>query len=94
MAKGSIAKENLMQSFIAAAGNNFIGEYDKKFYFWSTENGERVQVAVSMTVPKNPIAASTETTPTVSGANESSAPVEMTVDEQETLTRLMKELGL
>ena len=52
MAKGAIAKEALLKRFAAAVGEDYICEKDKKFYFWSSENGERVQVAISMTVPK------------------------------------------
>ena len=55
MAKGSIAKENLLKRFATAVGEDYICEKDKKFYFWSTENGERVQVAISTPVPKTPV---------------------------------------
>ena len=96
MARGSLAKENLIKRFAAAVGEDFICEKDKKFYFWSTENGERVQVAVSMTVPKTPIECTSpggdlnfdnDNIPEV-------VTVEMNRDEKETLDRLMAELGL
>ena len=53
-AKGSIAKDNLIKRFATAVGDDYIGASDdgKKFYFWSAENGEKVQVCISMTVPK------------------------------------------
>lgn len=96
MAKGSIAKENLIKRFATAVGEDFICEKDKKFYFWSTENGERVQVAVSLTVPKTPVECTAPggdlnfdaETPAVN------KPVEMGEDEKATLNRLMEELGL
>ena len=96
MARGNIAKENLIKRFATAVGEDFICEKDKKFYFWSTENGERVQVAVSMTVPKTPVECTapggdlnfeTENVTTVK-------PVEMQESEKEILDRLMKELDL
>lgn len=96
MAKGSIAKENLLKRFATAVGEDYICEKDKKFYFWSTENGERVQVAISMTVPKTPVECNapggdlnfdTE-------APTPAKPVEMGEDEKATLSRLMEELGL
>lgn len=96
MAKGSIAKENLLKRFATAVGEDYICEKDKKFYFWSTENGERVQVAISMTVPKTPVECNspggdlnfdTE-------APAPAKPVEMGEDEKATLSRLMEELGL
>lgn len=54
-AKGTEAKEKLIKSFIEASGDNYIGISDKKYYFWSFENGEKVQVAVSLTCPKTPV---------------------------------------
>ena len=96
MAKGTEAKANLINRFRVAVGDDFICEKDKKFYFWSSENGERVQVAVSMTVPKVPVEC---TTPGGDlDFSDDSAPkqevVEMKEDEKATLDRLMKELGL
>ena len=96
MAKGSIAKENLIKRFAAAVGEDYICEKDKKFYFWSTENGERVQVAIALTVPKTPV----ECTAPGGDLNfdteapASTKPVEMGEDEKATLDRLMAELGL
>ena len=55
--KGSIAKQNLIDKFIAAVGeDNYVGTSDNKYYFWSTENGERIQIAVALTCPKVPMA--------------------------------------
>ena len=54
-AKGTIAKENVAKAIANAFGSNYLGEYDKKYYVWSEENGEKVQVAISMTCPKTPI---------------------------------------
>lgn len=94
MAKGTIAKENLLKRFATAVGEDYICEKDKKYYFWSTENGERVQVAISMTVPKTQVECtapggdldfSEEATPKL---------VPMDADEKATLERLMKELDL
>lgn len=96
MAKGSIAKENLIKRFTAAVGEDFICEKDKKFYFWSTENGERVQVAIALTVPKTPVECTAPggdlnfETENVTTAK----PVEMQESEKEILDRLMKELDL
>lgn len=90
MARGTIAKTNLLEKFKTALGQDFVGmDADgKKAYFWSDENGEKVQVCITMTVPKTPLTAA--------------APQEMVFDsatpvgedEQATLDRLMKELNL
>ena len=54
-AKGAIAKEWVAKKLAAAFGDDFLGEYDKKYYINAVENGERVQVAIAMTCPKVPV---------------------------------------
>ncbi len=99
MARGAEAKENLIKRFAAAVGADYCGEQDKKYYFWSTENGERVQIAVAMTCPKTPVIFQgnggdlnfDDDTMTAASA---ASPVQMNEDEAKTLQRLMEELGL
>lgn len=55
MAKGAIAKAEAAKKLAAAFGEDFLGEYDKKYYINSYENGEKVQIAISMTCPKTPV---------------------------------------
>lgn len=55
MAKGAIAKEAVMKKIAAAFGADYIGEFDKKIYVWAMENGEQVQIALSLTCPKVPV---------------------------------------
>lgn len=55
MARGAIAKTNVTNRIKEAFGANFIGEYDKKLYVWAQENGEQVQIAISLTCPKVPV---------------------------------------
>ena len=101
MAKGNEAKAALIKRFAAAVGADYLGEQDKKYYFNSKENGEVVQIAVSMTCPKTPVTFNghggdlnfdDESGPIA--APSGGSPVEMTEDEQATLDRLMKELDL
>jgi len=101
MAKGNEAKAALIKRFAAAVGADYLGEQDKKYYFNSKENGEVVQIAVSMTCPKTPVSFNghggdlnfdDEDGPVA--APSGGSPVEMTEDEQATLDRLMKELDL
>ena len=101
LAKGAIAKDALIKRFIAAVGKDYAGtENDKDYYFWSVENGERVQIKVSMTCPKTPVEFQgnggdlnfdDDTTGTAAPA---ASPVQMSDDEAATLERLMKELDL
>lgn len=55
MAKGAIAKESVIKKIAAAFGEDYLGEQDKKIYVQAYEGGEKVQVAISLTCPKNPI---------------------------------------
>lgn len=55
MAKGAEAKNFVIQKIQEAFGADFIGEVDKKIYVWSKEDGQKVQVAISLTCPKNPV---------------------------------------
>ena len=97
MAKGNEAKSNLIKRIATALGEDYIGpsEDNKKFYFWSNEDGEKIQVCISMTVPKTPIQTSNMPASTngfdVEPKKES---VSMDEDEKATLDRLMEELGL
>ena len=55
MAKGAIAKQQVINKLKTAFGADFIGEYDKKIYVQAQENGERIQIALSLTCPKVPV---------------------------------------
>lgn len=101
MAKGSAAKELVAQRMQAAFGADWIGEYDKKYYVWSSENGERMQVAIAMTCPKVPVGTINQSpimdfeNPTIATAAPTVfEPQEFTEEEKMTVEELMKTLGL
>lgn len=102
MAKGAIGKQNVINKIAEAFGTDFIGEYDKKVYVWTTENGERIQIAMSLTCPKVMIDCEDKGAIEDSGdfdwsdkpAAPAPAPVELSEDEKKTVATLMAELGL
>ena len=106
MAKGNEAKEKLMNMFIEAAGDKYLGTFDKKYYFMSNEAGEQIQVAVSMTCPKTPVEFSvtaepdgdwdfTDDAPKAANVAVSNAtPAEITEEEVANIEALMARLGL
>ena len=55
MAKGTIAKQNIGKKLQELFGDNFVGESSGKYYVWENDGGEKVQIAISLTCPKNPI---------------------------------------
>lgn len=103
MAKGQIAKEFVAAKLAETFGNDWIGEVDKKYYVWSQENGTKMQVCISMTIPKNPIgeveteniggtgALNFETMPTGTPAVE---PAKITDEEVKLAEDLLARLGL
>lgn len=96
MARGSIAKELVAKKIAEAFGADYLGEQDKKFYVQAPENGEMVQVAISMTCPKNPIGGMNfemmeVNKPVVENVKEN---VEIGAAEQNKIDELMKMLGI
>ena len=55
MAKGQIAKDYVTAKLKEVFGADFLGEADKKIYIQAPENGEKIQIAISMTCPKTPV---------------------------------------
>lgn len=101
-AKGAEAKRKVIDKIQTAFGADFIGEYDKKYYVWSQENGQKIQVAITLTCPKNPVGEvnlSGNLDFTDSKENSVIAPTkfepaQITKEEQDTIEKLMKELNL
>jgi hypothetical protein len=104
-ARGTIAKSEVEKRIASAFGNDFLGIFDKKLYVNVKENGEMVQVAISLTCPKVPIvvdntiqigdhnfeeAAVVGHTTSASGF----APAEITDEERDNIAALMARLGL
>lgn len=105
MAKGNIAKENIAKKLQEVFGQDWIGEYQKKYYVWATENGERIQIAISMTCPKVQVEIAAPTTATGDFNFEDDAPAapvvatgfapaEITDEERARVVEMMKALGL
>lgn len=96
MARGAIAKENVVKVLAEAFGKDWIGESDKKYYVWANDGGERVQIAIALTCPKNPVGAAVS--PTSNEIDFTAAPekpvMEITPDEQAMIDKLKAELGL
>lgn len=106
MAKGNIAKENLINKIIETLGDAYIGLYDKKYYFSIPDGGEKVQIAISLTCPKNPIVVDktamvddgdwdfSDTPKATTLAVAPTGPAEITEDEKNNIAALMERLGL
>ena len=104
-AKGTIGKQNVIAKIAEAFGKDYIGEHDKKIYVWTQENGERIQIAISMTCPKTMIdVGDANAEVEVPGgdfdwsmdtpAPPKPAPAEISQEEKDTVAELMAKLGL
>ena len=103
MAKGAAAKELVIKKLQQAFGSDYIGELDKKIYVWSEENGERLQIAISLTCPKTPVVISNKPLNFEDKLNfEDGATIiphpqmqtEISDEERQTVKELMERLGL
>ena len=103
MARGAQAKSKVEQIISTAFKDNFLGVYDKKLYVQAEENGEMVQIAISLTCPKTPVTVSDkplvfedkldfETGTTV--VPQSQVQTEISDEERQTVKELMERLGL
>lgn len=107
-ARGNVAKERVGKILREAFGENYIAEQDKKHYVWVDDDGERVQIAISLTCPKTFIEVDGSAIPKAAdgGLNfeEDAAPVvkaapaehvvEISSEERYNITALMEKLGL
>ena len=107
MAKGAIAKEVVAKKIAQIFGSDYVGEFDKKIYVWAEENGEKVQIAISMTCPKTPVGAEmmdfkAEPGDSLNFEDMSAAPIaggktniaEISDEEKKNIAELMARLGL
>ena len=100
MARGAEAKKKVIEKIKEAFGDDFIGEASNKYYVYATEAGEKIQIAISLTCPKNPVAI--EGVPSFDGGFDFSAPpvvkpepiTEITKEELDNVRALMERLGL
>lgn len=103
MAKGTIAKQEVIKKIQSAFGTDFLGEFDKKIYVQVQENGEMVQIAMALTCPKTPVAVSNA--PIIKGdrmdfSDEStiipvnSSNTEISEEERQTIADMMARFGL
>ena len=101
--KGQLAKEAVINKIATAFGSDYIGEFDKKAYVYANDgNNGIIQIAISLTCPKNPIGgvevAATPSNPHEWGDSptmpEPVKPAEISAEEEATIAEMMKRLGL
>lgn len=106
MARGNDAKLEVINRLQEAFGADWIGEVDKKYYVWANENGERLQIAITLTCPKTQVEVKAQSANFGTGnkldfenqgnevAISQSQSTEITEEEKNYLNQLMEKLGL
>ena len=107
MARGAIAKEQVEKIIQEAFGDNYLGCFDKKLYVTADDGGQKVQIAITLTCPKNEIEVAAPATPIKNGGWDfeapavaapvgqmGSEPAEITPEEEANLAALLKSIGL
>lgn len=104
MPKGAIAKQTVVDKIKQAFGDDYIGESGNKHYIWVKDGGaEKIQIAISLTCPKNPIGTVDVNAAFSDGIDFAAAPVvapttftpaEITQEEVDNLAEMMAKLGL
>lgn len=87
------AKDTFASKIINLFPNDYIGTFDKKYFFWS--NG--IQVCMALTCPKTPVGESSSPPsafPQVEEKEIKNTTVEYTPEERATIEKLMTALGI
>lgn len=90
-ARGTVAKEAVINKIKKSFGSDYVGynSSDKKIYVWADDGGERVQIALSMTCPKNNVDIKSD-----EGRDFSQRDPEISNEDRRTVNDLIRELGL
>lgn len=99
--RGDEARAKVYEVIQKAFGEDFVAVVDKKIYVNSKEDGEKIQFAISITMPKTPIGESADFDFTSDVIPSNSAVVkpskrneEFSEKERDAVAKLMEELGL
>lgn len=88
--RGAVAKNEVVNRLIEAFGTDWVGEFDKKYYVWANDGGERVQIAFTLTCPKSLIGADIAAFASIEPAQRS----EITQEENDNIQKMMEGLNL
>ena len=103
MPKGAVAKSKIAEKIKNLYGADYVGEAGGKYYIYENDGGEKVQIAISLTCPKNPIGTVDMSSAFGGGLDFEAEPVvvqtkfepaEITEQEVENLAAMMARLGL
>ena len=103
MARGTLAKQEVVKKLMEAFGSDYIGESASKHYVWAKDGGEKVQIAISLTCPKTQLETVDVNAAFGDGIDFEAAPVvvqtkfepaEQSAEELQNIADMMTRLGL
>lgn len=89
-ARGTIAKTNVENKIRETFGTDFIAIQDKKLYVWADDGGQRVQIALTLTCPKEGLEVEAPATNFI----EDTSTIDFTPEEERTIEELFRKLNL
>ncbi len=98
--KGSVVKQSITEKILETFPGSFLYNDGKEIRINGTENGELVQIKVTLTASKTPVGiddsadAADGVTPVASSTDETKVPSEPSDDEKQRLQSLLSRLGL
>lgn len=101
--RGDQARESVKNTIINAFGDKFVTFADKKIYVEAQDGpgGELLQFAITMTMPKNPVARGDVPATSTPAGNDwtgpsapAATPTEISDDDKAKVADLMKQLGI
>ena len=98
--RGDVARQSVLDTICTAFGDNFVGIQDKKAYIFAQDgvNGERIQFAISITMPKTPIAGGGDSMPSTASSEAPTAtnftPTELAPEDKAKIAALKEQLGI
>lgn len=93
--RGDAAREAVRQKIIDAFGSDYVDTVDKKIYVYAEDGqgGERIQFAITMTMPKTPIG-STENAAADPTETPVSTPTKLSDADRAAIDELKVKLGI
>lgn len=93
--RGDLARQAVYDKIAEAFGEDTIGLVDKKLYVQTKEGNEMIQFAITITMPKNPIAGTEVVSPDAPAWETPQAKprVELSEEDRKQVDYLMEKLG-
>ena len=94
MKRGDLAREKVVETIKSAFGDNCLGVQEKKIYVTADENGEKIQFAISITMPKAAVSLTEQPHDWSDSPVVSEPATTVSKEDEEKVAALMRTLGI